>query len=51
LLVPTTSRARLSCSFGLSCLFGSKNERSQTNQIDQINPSRLSSAPFLSTHA
>ena len=50
-LVPAASRARLSRSFGLSCLFGLKNERNQTNQIDQINPSRLSSPPFPSTLA
>ena len=61
LLVPTASQARLSGSFGLSCSFGSKNERNQinkmnktnqidqTDQTDQINPSRLSSAPSPST--
>ena len=29
LLVPMPSRARLSCSFGLSSLFGSKNEKNK----------------------
>ena len=58
-LVPPASQARLG-SFGLSCLFGSKNERNQINQMnktnqtdqtdqinqtDQIDLSRLSSAP------
>jgi hypothetical protein len=51
LLVPAASRARLSRSFGLSSLLGLKNERNQTNQIDQINPSRFSSPPFPSTLA